>query len=187
MNCLVIGKKDLELIRRCNNCFDEVDVLESGITARNRLSNVDYDCIIIKTPLKNEFGDMLAKYAANKKMSAVILLVSSHVEELAESMEEYGVIVRSFFIEEDDWKQMIRWIKMMKSKLSFFKEEQNDLEKKIKELKLVNQAKCLLIERYHYTEEKAHKAIEKKAMDNRMSKIDVANVIIQHIKKETIK
>ena len=52
------------------------------------------------------------------------------------------------------------------------------LEDKIEELKLVDRAKCLLIMHEGMDEQEAHKYIEKKAMDLRISRREVAQKII---------
>ena len=46
-------------------------------------------------------------------------------------------------------------------------------------MKIVNRAKCLLIGQLYYTEEEAHRYIEKIAMDERRSKVSVALEIIE--------
>ena len=54
-----------------------------------------------------------------------------------------------------------------------------DLKKKMDEIRTVNHAKWVLIEYRNMTEEQAHRFIEKKAMDRRMSKREAAEEIIK--------
>ena len=56
-------------------------------------------------------------------------------------------------------------------------------EEKIKEIKLINRAKLLLMEKESLDEETAHKFIEKLAMDSRSSKGRVAEEIILRYKE----
>ena len=53
------------------------------------------------------------------------------------------------------------------------------VEEKIEEIRIVNRAKCLLIEQLKMTEPEAHRYIEKQAMDTRLSKREVAEHIIR--------
>ena len=49
----------------------------------------------------------------------------------------------------------------------------------MKEIRLVNRAKWLLIDRYNMSEEEAHKYIEKTAMDNCATRGEIAENIIR--------
>ena len=50
---------------------------------------------------------------------------------------------------------------------------------KIAQLRLVDRAKCYLIEKKGYTETDAHRLIEKRAMDTRMSRGEVAQEVLE--------
>ena len=54
-------------------------------------------------------------------------------------------------------------------------------EEKMAEIRLVNRAKCLLIERKAMTEQEAHRWIEKQAMDRCVSRKVIAEQILQTI------
>ena len=58
----------------------------------------------------------------------------------------------------------------------------DEVEEKIKEIRLVNRAKWLLIECLRMTEAEAHRYIEKQAMDLRISKREAAENIIKTYK-----
>lgn len=45
---------------------------------------------------------------------------------------------------------------------------------------MVDRAKCLLIQYRGLTEEQAHRAIEKQAMDTRQTRVAVAQTVIDH-------
>lgn len=52
------------------------------------------------------------------------------------------------------------------------------IEKKMKEIRIINRAKWLLIEKENLSEAQAHREIEKRAMDRCLPKTDIANEII---------
>ena len=55
----------------------------------------------------------------------------------------------------------------------------SSLESKMREIRLVNRAKLLLVERLSMTEEEAHHFIEKQAMDSCVKKSEIAENIIK--------
>ena len=57
--------------------------------------------------------------------------------------------------------------------------EYSKLQTKIEEARLVNRAKCILIQYLKLTEPQAHRYIEKQAMDQRLSKTEVAQNILK--------
>lgn len=56
--------------------------------------------------------------------------------------------------------------------------KQATVEDKIQEIRLVNKAKWALIQCLGMTEEEAHRHIEKRAMDERLTRREVANRIL---------
>ena len=58
------------------------------------------------------------------------------------------------------------------------------LTEKIAQLRLVDRAKCLLIERRGMTEADAHRLIEKQAMDTRATRGEVATALIEEMEEE---
>ena len=53
------------------------------------------------------------------------------------------------------------------------------LQQKIEEIRLVDRAKCCLIQYLNMTEAQAHRHIEKQAMDTRRTRREVAEGILQ--------
>ena len=52
-------------------------------------------------------------------------------------------------------------------------------QQKIREIRLVDRAKCLLIQYGGMSEEEAHRAIEKQAMDRQVTRVNIAEEILQ--------
>ena len=53
------------------------------------------------------------------------------------------------------------------------------MQQKLKDIRVIDKAKCLLIQYERLTEEEAHRAIEKQAMDRRVSRREVAERILE--------
>ena len=59
------------------------------------------------------------------------------------------------------------------------RKENVKLQTKIEEIRLVDRAKCALIQYLNMTEQQAHRYIEKQAMDMRMTRKEVAQGILK--------
>ena len=65
-----------------------------------------------------------------------------------------------------------------RNRILLYKTENEKLQKKYEELKIVDRAKCLLIEHMRITEEEAHRVLEKEAMNMRISRVRVARQVL---------
>mgnify|MGYP001110466159 FL=1 len=50
---------------------------------------------------------------------------------------------------------------------------------RLQETKVIQQAKCLLLEHEHMNEQQAHKYLEKKAMNARLTRLQLAKAVIR--------
>ncbi len=64
-------------------------------------------------------------------------------------------------------------------KLLEVQKENRELKQKIEDIRIIDRAKCVLISRLNLSEEEAHRAIEKQAMDMRASKRTIAEGILK--------
>ncbi len=63
--------------------------------------------------------------------------------------------------------------------LQEMQKENKELRLKIEDIRIIDRAKCILISRLNLSEEQAHRAIEKQAMDMRASKRLIAEDILK--------
>jgi len=64
-------------------------------------------------------------------------------------------------------------------KLLEVQKENGELKQKIEDIRIIDRAKCILISHLNLSEEQAHRAIEKQAMDMRTSKRIIAEDILK--------
>ena len=69
-------------------------------------------------------------------------------------------------------------------RLDYLRQENDKLRDKIAQIRLVDRAKCYLIEKKHYTETEAHRLIEKMAMDTRRPRGEIAQEILEEDDEE---
>lgn len=154
----------------------------SSNEARRMLGEEIFDLIIIKAPLLDEAGDLFALFASKKSKAQIILLVrNNYIKQMVDKVGEQGIMVLGYPIDDMMFYQSLSIAFAINAKLNGIHNENSKLRKRLEEIKLVNRAKFLLVEHMSYTEERAHKYIEKSAMDRRISKSQVCKEIIEKI------
>ena len=75
--------------------------------------------------------------------------------------------------------QALSWMSSARERLRKLEQKTFSIEERMKEIRIINRAKCLLISELKMTEPEAHHYIEKYAMDNCISKSAAAENIIK--------
>jgi len=150
-----------------------------GATARREILDTDFDLIIIDSPLKDELGVNFALDAAEKTTSGIIYVTKyEKLYDANEELEDAGVFVIPKPISPEFFYQAIRLLIASRRRLTKLENENNKLQNKIEEIRLVDRAKCVLIQYLSMSEEDAHRHIEKQAMDLRIPRKKVAERIL---------
>lgn len=161
-----------------NGCSDVV-VVDNGAEAKRRMIHQDFSICVINAPLRTESGEQLSIELAEKNICQVILFVKAeYMEEITERVEDFGVITVSKPISRQMFWSALKLAKVTQKRIDMAQMENMKLQKKIEDLKLVSRAKCVLIEYQGMSEEEAHKYIERQAMDQRMTRVEVAKDIL---------
>ena len=175
------GKTYTMLAQFLSSCGVQAETLpaRSGTEARRALDEQEFDLLLINAPLPDEFGHELAQIAATETLSGVMLIAKAEVaDSVAEKVEDDGVFVLPKPLSRVLFLQALRMIRASRSRLSGLQSENRRLQKRIEDIRLVDRAKCLLIECCSMTEPEAHAYIEKRAMDRRLNKRQVAEEIL---------
>lgn len=152
---------------------------QSGGEARWVMQETDWSLILINTPLSDESGLELAMEAAEQTMAAVLLLVKAELADtVVDRVETSGVMVIAKPVSRQVFEQAQRFALAARNRLTALHAENERLEKKMAELRLIDRAKCVLIQYLGMTEQQAHRHIEKQAMDTRQTKAIVARNIL---------
>lgn len=164
--------------------FEHVRVCLTGAETRRALAASDCAVIVINTPLGDESGLELAIEAAHQSSAGVLLLVKADLADtVAMRVRDDGVLVVSKPVARPLFDQALGYALAMRRRLLSVHAENARLEKKLAELRVVDRAKCLLIERQGMTEEQAHRCIEKQAMDTRQTRLAVAQGIVNGLEQ----
>ena len=154
-------------------------IVASGGEARRRMDTNDFEVIIINTPLPDEFGHELCADAVEKTDAGVIFLAkAAAAEQLLTPLSEEGVLLVTKPFSNTFFLQAIHMAAASNHRLLLLRQENQRMQEKLAQVRLVSRAKCCLIELGHMTEAEAHRYIEKKAMDTRRDRAEVAQEIL---------
>ena len=169
----------IEDLMRNTSGISDFFYTRNGSEARRMLIENSYDIIIINTPLADEFGHDLALYASTNTVSGLILIVKSEIyEEVCDRVEDYGILVLSKPLSRQTFYSAVKLVSATQKRLLILEKENMKLQKKIEEIRLVDRAKCVLIQYLNMTDAEAHRYIEKQAMDMRKTKKTIAENIL---------
>ena len=153
--------------------------VHSAGEALRELINRSVDIVVINAPLTDEMGTELAIELAHSNSCGVMMMVKNDVyEQVSYKVEEYGVLTLPRPCTAQQAFQTMKLLLATQQRLRALEQKTASLEEKMKEIRLVNRAKGLLMDNLKFTEQEAHRYIEKAAMDNCKKKAEIAQNII---------
>ena len=140
------------------------------------------DLIIVNSPLPDGNGLQYCIDVCSNSDSGVLLLVPGEdYEETYYRVLPHGVMTLSRPVSREVLAHSLRLLCAVRERLRSAGKAQATVEEKMEELRLVNKAKWILMERQGMKEDEAHKAILRQAMEQRISKKEVAEQIIRSV------
>lgn len=176
------SEKNSELLKNAllDLPYTDLTAVKSASEIREIMSGRIFDVIVVNTPLKDESGVELACDIAYKSESGVVLLVKKeYIDSVRAGVEKFGIAVLSKNVSLSVFLQTINTLSAVRSRMNALSKENEKLKIKLNELKLVDRAKCALIQYLNMTEATAHHYIEKQAMDMQCTKREIAENIIK--------
>ena len=163
--------------------FFPVTVAGSLSQARRLTLETVFDLVLVNSPLPDGNGAEFCLDVCAKSASGVLLMVRHELyEELYYKLLPGGVVTLSKPMNREIIVQTLRSLCAMRERLRTSRNHQSTVEEKMEELRLVNRAKWLLIEKQGVTEDEAHRTIQRLAMEQRLSKREIAEQIIMRLK-----
>ena len=165
--------------------FHPVHIEKNMTKAKRILLDRHYDFIIVNSLINDEASLRFCIDMSLSKNTVALLLVKAEVyHEMFDKASHYGVYVLPKPLSRSLMTQAIDWMVTTKEKLNTFEKKNISIEEKMLEIRIINRAKIILIEKMNYTENEAHKYIEKQAMNQSLTKKEVALNIIKHYTNE---
>lgn len=148
--------------------------------AKRYLTERAFDFVIINSPLPDESGARFAIDCCRSMTTAVLLLVRAEFyAEVHDKVVSHGVFTLSKPTSKTLMTQALDWLSSTRERLRKLEKKTLSVEERMEEIRIVNRAKLLLVSELNMTEPEAHRYIEKQAMDNCVSKRDIAEGIIK--------
>ena len=152
----------------------------SGISAAKRiLSERDFDFLILNSPLPDGPGtDLAIDFSSSSGGIALLIVRSDMLEGIRNKVTPHGVFTLSKPLSIEMFSAALDWMSSARERLRNSERKSLSFEEKMREIRLVNRAKWLLITELKMEEPQAHRYIEKQAMDRCVTRIEVAEEII---------
>ena len=157
----------------------------SGTEARRLCSQIEYDIAIISPPLTDEFGKELALFLSERTYSEVVFLCTLEMfYGLKENLERFGISVIHKQCDRLIFRKVILDCIKSRERAVLHYEKEHKVQLRSDEIRRINTAKQYLMKYMKFTEPQAHRYIEKKAMNTRLSRKQVASEIIEKFNSE---
>lgn len=160
--------------------YDPVHSAFDAAEARRRILESRYDIIVISAPLRDEFGTHLAQHFAENSGAGILLLVKpEYYSDVSAQVTPLGVLTLAKPTSPQLMLQCMELLCGTRERLRRMEQKSASIEDKMAEIRLVNRAKWVLIEKQGMSEQDAHRYIEKQAMDRCVSKRVIAEEILR--------
>lgn len=164
----------------CERGQVQVDTAASASGARRLLLEREYDIVLVDTPLADESGLALALDLSAQGTGSVLLLVRAEIaEQVQDQVEHHGIYVVQKPIVRSVLQSALRFVWASHYRMEQISKNQTRLKQQLEDVKIIDRAKCCLIELLGMSEATAHRHIEKQAMDLRKSRRSVAEDILR--------
>lgn len=165
--------------------FSPVVTAVGAEAAKRALMEREFDIVVVNSPLSDGSGTSLAVDAVSSGKTTVLFL--SRAEQFDETfslLAPRGVFVVQKPVSRSVMNLISGWLVSARENLRNTEKKTLSIEEKMTEIRFVNRAKWLLITKKRMSEPDAHRFVEKSAMDQCRSKLEVARDIIESLSKE---
>ena len=160
---------------------NNIAALTTCAEARRLLLEREVDLVVINAPLKDETGEVLARNIATKGFYQVILAVKNeHFYETTSVCGAYGILTVAKPLHQEVFWAALALAESASNLLKAMQKDNRQLKQKMEDIRLIDRAKWFLITAKSFSEQAAHRYIEKRAMDLRTTKRAVAEDILKN-------
>ena len=160
--------------------FGPVTVSGTAFHARETADKEEFDLICINAPLADENGIELSRHFAETTRSGIVIIVpQKNADEVNDMLTQHGVLVIAKPINRHLFHHFLQFTDCFRARMLDMERENRQLKTMVEDMKLIDRAKLLLVTCLNMTEGQAHRYLEKRAMDLRVSRVEVAKQVIQ--------
>lgn len=160
--------------------FDPVESAGSISAAQRIMAERHFDIVMINSPLPDDPGIRFAIDVSELQGTVALLIVrADQHSEVCVRASHHGVFILSRPMSRKTLETAFLWLASARERLRKLEKKTGNMEEKMKEIRLVNRAKWLLIRELGMDEPRAHRYIEKQAMDRCVTRREIAESIIK--------
>ena len=160
-----------------------LDFASSSALSRRMILERSYELLLINSPLSDETGINLAIDAVEiNKMGVILFTTPENFNEYYDKVHEYGILTLANTVNSETFVQTLRLLCATRQRLQTLEKKNLSFSERMAEVRLISEAKLLLIQKKKYTEDEAHKYIERYAMNNRITIALASRAIINEYK-----
>ena len=160
--------------------FSPLNFVSDISAARRASAERGFDFVIVNSPLPDDPGTRFSIDTVDDYDTVVLLLIrADQYGEVFGSAAGHGVFLLQKPVSRSAFQTASDWMISARERIRKSEKKTLSIEEKMKEIRLVNRAKWLLISELKMTEPDAHRFIEKEAMDRCVPKRQVAEEIIR--------
>lgn len=184
MNGVLVITSDLktkQLIKEALNKLKSQSIFYSQTKeqAKQLLLKQTFEFIIIdSTSLNDHYLEFVLNISKSTNSQILVLLKNDFYENIASRLEAQGIYTLARPFSPITLFNVLKMCSIALKNLHLMQKEVNKLQNQVTNMKVINQAKCILIQKFNISEDQAHHFIEKKAMDYQTKKIIIAKKII---------
>lgn len=157
----------------------EVELCSDDETA-DSADFTQFDAIIVSAPLRSEFGLNFVTNAAGRTSAPIIVLARADIAEDVQNRIKFtGAFVLGKPFPKSVLAQTVKMATVAGENIARLRQEKTELSRQLEDVKIIDRAKCCLIEYLNLTENQAHRHIQKLAMDTRRSQREIAEDILR--------
>lgn len=188
----MVGLKNVLVVSENKAFFDSIKIIlppdefdltlsVSGSEARRFIVTRHFDILVINSPLPDEHGLSFARDYVDTSMGILMVCPADAYDGIAAEAEDQGIVVLSNANPPAFIYVAVKMIASMIKRLERLEKKNRTLQDKMGDIRIINKAKWMLIDKKKMSEPDAHKYIEKRAMDDRISSKQAAEDIIDEL------
>lgn len=159
--------------------YHSIDFAFTSQQAKAAVKDCSFDVIIINTPILDSGGIDLSVELCLRTSSGVFVLMKDEVyDKCRDALESKGVFAVKKPLNRTVFHQCLRIWEISYGRLLKLQTENQGLKSQLEEIKIIDRAKCALMQCLTMSEKQAHRYLEKQAMDMRISRLQVAQRVL---------
>ena len=148
--------------------------------ARRLIVERKFDIVILDSPVGSNKGfNFILSICDSVEFGILTIVKMEDYDEAYFRLHDFGVYVLSKPVDENLLTQSLRIICLTRDKINDISNNNLSKKDKLDEIKLIAEAKMLIVKKLHITEEQAHKLIEQTSMNMRITKKMTALMFIK--------